>query len=140
MLDSTPNLTRRHALQMVVAIGCCGQSAHAASAQSVDQITDLSATAATNMFRFEPDLVRVAAGEEIAFLNSRGDHTVHSVPQFWPKELEPIKISYKREAVVHFLSDGFYGFRCRRHGQYGMVMLVVAGKGGALDAVPGQIE
>lgn len=92
------------------------------------------------MFHFEPDLVRLAAGDQIVFLNTRGDHTVHSVPQFSPSELEPIKISYKREASVSFPSDGVYVFRCRRHGQYGMVMPVVAGKGGDLDAVSEQIE
>lgn len=121
-------LTRRRALQTITAVCCCAGSAAAARPRAVDQITDSNATAATDMFRFEPNLLMVSPGEEVAFLNSRGEHTVHSVRQLWPSEMPPVAISNQREAKVTFQAEGFYGFRCRRHGQYGMVMLVVAGK------------
>lgn len=123
-------LTRRRAIQTITAVCCCAGSAVAARPRAVDQITDAKATAATNMFRFEPNFLRVAVGEEVAFLNSRGEHTVHSVPQLWPGQMPPVAISNKMEARVAFAEEGFYGFRCRRHGQYGMVMLVVAGQPG----------
>lgn len=94
----------------------------------VDQITDPKATAASNMFRFEPDLVQLAPGDEVAFLNSRADHTVHSVPELWPEGMPEVRIGGKKRVEVRFEREGFYGFRCQRHGQYAMVMLVVAGK------------
>lgn len=134
-------LTRRRALQTITAVCCCSSAgASAAHAHAVDQITDANATAATNMFRFEPNLLLVSPGEEVAFLNSRGEHTVHSVPQLWPEGMRPVAISNQKEAVVRFQDEGFYGFRCRRHGQYGMVMLVVAGQGGDLAEARAQID
>lgn len=92
------------------------------------------------MFRFEPDFVRLSAGDELVFLNSRGEHTVHSVPELWPDGADPVGISNQDEAVVRFDQDGIYGFRCKRHGQYGMVMLVVVGNPGSLDDVRQTIE
>ena len=142
-------IDRRRALQIVVAAACCGTASQAASdtppVQSIDQITDASATAATNMFRFAPDLVVADPGAEVAFLNSRGEHTVHSVPQLWPDGVPEVGISNQREALVLLPKAGLYGFRCKRHGQYGMVMLVVAGDGGSynggdLNGVAAKIE
>ncbi len=134
-------LTRRRALQTITAVCCCScAGVSAARARAVDQITDANATAATNMFRFDPNILLVSPGEEVAFLNSRGEHTVHSVPQLWPKGMAPVAISNQKEALVTFREEGFYGFRCRRHGQYGMVMLVVAGQGGNPDDARGLIE
>ena len=69
----------------------------------------------------------VSPGDAVTFLNSQGDHTVHSVDDLWPEGVEPVGIAHAREAIVPFPEEGFYGFRCRRHGRYGMVMLVVAG-------------
>lgn len=134
------SLTRRRAIQTITAICCCASSAAVARPRAVDQITDAKATAATNMFRFEPNFLPVAVGEEVAFLNSRGEHTVHSVPQLWPAKKPPVAISNQPEARVIFEEEGFYGFRCRRHGQYGMVMLVVAGAPGASKNAVAAIE
>ncbi|MEM6972916.1 MAG: plastocyanin/azurin family copper-binding protein [Pseudomonadota bacterium] len=136
MVTTTPReLTRRSAMVTIAAACCCstGAGASAPRGQSIDQITDLSSTAAGDMFRFEPELVRAEPGTLLEFLNSRGDHTVHSVPQLWPAGTEPVKISHKRRAEVAIDRPGLYGFRCQRHGKYGMVMLVVAGP--AADAV-----
>ncbi|WP_343561917.1 plastocyanin/azurin family copper-binding protein [Kiloniella sp. b19] len=93
----------------------------------VDQITDPSSSSARGMFRFAPDLLKVEIGETIAFMNSRGEHTVHSVKTLWPAGVPEVAISNAEEALVDFPKRGIYPFRCRRHGQYGMVMLVVAG-------------
>lgn len=131
--------TRRTALKIMVAACCCGATARASETARVDQITDLSATAATDMFRFDPDLVQMAVGDEIAFLNSRGEHTVHSVPALWPEGAEPVAISNKPEVNVTLAREGLYAFRCRRHGQYGMVLLVVAGAPGDLDVARAQV-
>lgn len=94
----------------------------------IDQITDSTARAASHMFRFEPDLVRLQPGETVTFLNSRGEHTVHSVGELWPAGVPSVSISNQPSVVVRFDVAGVYGFRCARHGRYGMVMLVVVGK------------
>ncbi len=141
MINFTPRtLTRRRAIQTITAVCCCSGSAAIARPRTVDQITDTNATAATDMFRFEPDILLVAPGEEVAFLNSRGEHTVHSVPQLWPDGMPAVGISNQNEARVTFQQEGFYGFRCRRHGQYGMVMLVVAGEAGDSEKAMAAID
>lgn len=101
----------------------------------VNQVTDPMATAATGMFRFDPPLIRLQPGDAVVFLNSRGQHTVHSVPQLWPEGLEVVSISNKRRVEVRFDVPGVYGLRCNRHGQYGMAMLVVVGDGGGVASL-----
>lgn len=127
MSASPKSPSRRHVLRTAVAVLCCPTLSTRAAPSQVDQITDLSATAATGMFRFEPDFVRLDVGAEIAFLNSRGDHTVHTIPELWPDGEDPVAIAHRKEAVVRFSQAGLYGFRGRRHGQYGMVMLAAIG-------------
>lgn len=101
----------------------------------VNQVTDPMATAATGMFRFDPPLIRLQPGEAVVFLNSRGQHTVHSVPQLWPEAMAAVSISNKRRVEVRFDEPGIYGLRCKRHGQYGMEMLVVVGDGGGVASI-----
>ncbi|MEM1079458.1 MAG: plastocyanin/azurin family copper-binding protein [Pseudomonadota bacterium] len=136
-----PPLTRRRVVQISMAACCCGGKTLGAPSPGprIDQITDPRATAATNMFRFAPDLVVTSPGTEITFLNSRGEHTVHSVPQLWPEGVDQVGIRAQKEAGVRLSAPGLYGFRCQRHGKYGMVMLVVAGEAPKLDDVAERI-
>lgn len=125
--------TRRQFVTTLVTVTCCGGLGSAVTAarssdQRVDQITDPTTTAAKDMFRFEPDLAFVEPGDTVTFLNSRGEHTVHSIKGMWPSQVETVSIAANPEVPVLFPQEGFYPFRCQRHGQYGMVMLVVAGK------------
>ncbi|MEL7347300.1 MAG: plastocyanin/azurin family copper-binding protein [Pseudomonadota bacterium] len=140
MHSHTQGPTRRQTIiTIAAACGCAGLPAEAMT-PTVDQITDLSSTAATDMFRFAPDLLRVEPGTALEFTNSRGDHTVHSVPQLWPEGVVPVKISHKPSALVTLPVDGLYGFRCRRHGKYGMVMLVIAGAGEDLSTIEARVN
>ncbi|MGH1413977.1 MAG: plastocyanin/azurin family copper-binding protein [Pelagimonas sp.] len=93
----------------------------------ITQITDPSATAATGMFRFDPAIVYLDPGDAVVFLNSRGEHTVHSAVPLWPEGKELVAISNQKRAEVRFDQAGVFGFRCKRHGQYGMAMLVIVG-------------
>ncbi|MGI9501962.1 MAG: hypothetical protein ACR2RE_02755 [Geminicoccaceae bacterium] len=61
------SITRYRTLEIAIAVGCCDYAAGASNTKSVDQITDLSATAATNIFRFEPNVVRLPPGDEMPF-------------------------------------------------------------------------
>lgn len=101
----------------------------------VNQITDPKATAATNMFRFDPPFIQLEPGDELVFLNSRGEHTVHSVPQLWPADKDPLAVSNQPRASVTFDQAGIYGLRCKRHGLYGMALLVRVGDGGSVTSI-----
>lgn len=106
----------------------------------VDQVTDPGATAATGMFRFDPSVLRLEPGDTMVILNSTGEHTVHSVPQLWPADRDPVKIANAPRVEVPFDTPGVYGFRCKRHGQYGMALLVVVGDGGGITDISAEID
>lgn len=113
---------------IAMALVCACSMAGAEEAEvRIDQITDVSATAATGMFRFVPDLVRIAPGDSVVFLNSRGEHTVHSIDGLWPDKDGKIAIHSQPEARITLQTPGLYALRCARHGRYGMVMMVVVG-------------
>lgn len=94
---------------------------------TVDQITDLSASGAAEMFRFSPEIVRLEQGGLIEFRNSVGGHTVHSIEELWPSEAQPVAISCRPHTVIQFSEPGVYGLTCKRHGLYGIIMLVIVG-------------
>lgn len=99
----------------------------------VDQITDLGAAGTSRMFRFVPNLIGLEIGEQLLIRNSTGGHTVHTIPEIWPSGAPFVKISHAKIAQISFKREGYYGFTCRRHGTYGMVMLVVVGRPGATN-------
>ena len=93
----------------------------------VDQVIDPTATDVLRIFRFRPPLVRIPAGRTVRFLNSRGQHTVISIRKMWPKGVPEVNLSNISAADVTFNKAGLYGFTCRVHGRYGMVMLIAVG-------------
>ena len=111
----------------VAASGALGFALAKQAVRTVDQITDFSASAASGMFRFAPDLVRIAPGETVTFLNSRGSHTVKTQRGLWPEGTPKVDIAGQLRAEVPFDQPGLYGVICGRHGKYGMVMLVAVG-------------
>ena len=90
----------------------------------VDQITDVMARSATEMFRFVPNLVCIDAGQSVRILNSRSQHTVHSVPELTPAGAQTVAIVGEDVRDVVFDVPGLHGLACARHGRYGMVMIV----------------
>ncbi len=108
----------------------------------IDQITDVSAGDVYKMFRFSPALVRVPVGKTLRFLNSRGQHTVVSIKKMWPDGVPKANLANIRAADIRFNRPGLYGFTCKVHGRYGMVMLVAVGdqwpnRDAAKKGVPG---
>lgn len=93
----------------------------------VDQVIDPTAGDVLRIFRFRPPLVRIPAGKTVRFLNSRGQHTVISIRKMWPKGVPEVNLSNISAADVTFNKAGLYGFTCRVHGRYGMVMLIAVG-------------
>ncbi|OXT02009.1 hypothetical protein B7H23_03500 [Notoacmeibacter marinus] len=127
-------------LAALVFLAAPGAQTAKADSISVDQITDLSAKGARTMFRFAPELVRIDAGGTIEIRNSVRGHTVHSIPELWPADAPPVAISYRPSAVVRFTESGLYGLTCKRHGVYGMVMLVLVGDAESPDDLNDRIE
>ncbi len=124
-------------LQLCVA---AGYAMAAAASHTVDQVTDFSVSSASGMFRFAPELVEIEPGETLTFLNSRGSHTVRSQVGFWPEDAPEVDISGQLKTDVTFDAPGLYGVTCRRHGKYGMVMLVAVGDVKAREADFERIE
>lgn len=120
----------RASLKPALALSMCAVAGYAMAAmadRTVDQITNFSVSSASGMFQFAPNLVRIEPGETLTFLNSRGAHTVKSQKGFWPEGAPEVDITGQLEADVVFEKAGIYGVTCRRHGKYGMVMVVAVG-------------
>jgi plastocyanin len=96
--------------------------------QSVNQISDPTAARVLDMFRFEPDLVRIPVGGRVTFNNSRGQHTVKSAKGMLPAGVEKISIANTSSETRTLEVPGLYILTCKVHGRYGMVMLIAVGK------------
>lgn len=98
------------------------------SGEAIDQISDPTATRVLDMFRFEPDLVKVPVGGRVTFNNSRGQHTVISAKGLIPEGVEKISIANTSSETRTLDVPGLYVLTCKVHGRYGMVMLIAVGE------------
>ena len=120
------------ALALPLCLAPAGPAAGEPAAQEapivVDQVTDPRAGDVFMMFRFKPALVRVPVGRKVRILNSRGQHTVVSIKKMWPAGVPVVNLSNLDAADLRFNRPGLYGFTCKVHGRYGMVMLLAVGE------------
>ena len=93
----------------------------------VDQVINVEATEAFEMFQFKPGLLRIPVGTRVRFLNMRGQHTVVSLRKMWPKDVPHVSLTNLASTVISFNKPGVYPFTCKVHGRYGMVMLIAVG-------------
>lgn len=93
----------------------------------VHQTTEVETDDVYHMFRFEPNILRVNAGEVVRFMGSTGEHTVTSVQGMLPEGAQKIEIHSSPKRDIRFDVEGVYGIKCRVHNRYGMVMLLVVG-------------
>lgn len=93
----------------------------------VDQVIDVRAASAFEMFQFKPGLLRVPVGKRIRFLNMRGQHTVVSLRKMWPKDVPRIHLDNMSDSIIRFNKPGVYPLTCKVHGRHGMVMLIAVG-------------
>ncbi|WP_158598521.1 plastocyanin/azurin family copper-binding protein [Notoacmeibacter ruber] len=141
MKPKTSRLPSAGIVLMALTLSCIlGIQSARAETFVVEQITDVKASGAQKMFRFAPELLRLEVGDEIEFRNSIRGHTVHTIPALWPENAPPIAISYKPNATVRFPEPGVYGFKCQRHGVYGMAMLVIVGDPKKIDDLGERID
>ena len=93
----------------------------------VEQIIDPGAGRPDALFRFEPELVRIAPGETVRFVGTRGKHSVTLHKSMRPDGAPIFEIENQDVADIRFDQPGVYGVYCRIHSRHGMVMLIAVG-------------
>ncbi|MBU2981237.1 pseudoazurin [Lentibacter algarum] len=76
---------------------------------------------------FEPQGLRVAAGDTVKFLASDKGHNAESIEDMMPEGAETFKGKINQEIEVTFTEPGFYGVKCKPHFAMGMVMVIAVG-------------
>lgn len=76
---------------------------------------------------FEPDFVRINAGDTIEFEPIDKGHNAETIKGMIPAGAEPFKSKINAEFSVTLTEDGVYGIRCTPHYGLGMVALIVVG-------------
>ena len=76
---------------------------------------------------FEPDFVKVNAGDTITFVPTDKGHNAETIKGMIPPGAELFKSKINAEFSVKLTDDGVYGIRCAPHYGLGMVALIVVG-------------
>ncbi|MFY0679612.1 MAG: pseudoazurin [Thalassovita sp.] len=76
---------------------------------------------------FEPDFLRVAAGDTVVFIPTDKGHNAETVKGMIPEGAEPFKGKMNKEVSVTLTQDGVYGIECKPHYAMGMVMTIAVG-------------
>jgi pseudoazurin len=82
---------------------------------------------------FEPDFVKVDAGDTITFMPTDKGHNAETIKGMIPSAAAPFKSKINAEFSVTLTEDGVYGIRCTPHYGVGMVALIVVGTPGNVD-------
>ncbi|WP_297581486.1 plastocyanin/azurin family copper-binding protein [Roseibium sp.] len=116
------------ALLAMLLIGGAALAQSEVSGEEIDQVSDPTAERVLDMFRFEPDFVRLPVGGRVTFNNSRGQHTVVSAKGLIPEGVDKISIANTASETRTMDVPGLYVLTCKVHGRYGMVMLIAVGE------------
>jgi pseudoazurin len=76
---------------------------------------------------FEPDFVKINAGDTIEFKPIDKGHDAETIKGMIPTGAEPFKSKINAEFSVTLTENGVYGIRCTPHFGVGMVALIVVG-------------
>jgi len=77
---------------------------------------------------FEPDFLKVEAGDTIKFVATDKGHNAESIKGMLPEGAKAFKGKINEEIVYTVEKEGVYGIKCTPHYAMGMIMLVVAGE------------
>jgi pseudoazurin len=78
-------------------------------------------------FVFEPELVRIKAGDIIDFIVVDKGHDVHSLSGMIPDGAQPFEGKTNQDMKITFRTPGVYVIACQLHTRMGMVGVVVVG-------------
>ena len=76
---------------------------------------------------YEPDHLRIAAGDTVRFVPSMSGHNAASVPGLLPPGAQAFKSKLNQPYEHTFSVPGMYGIQCIPHLAMGMVMVVQVG-------------
>src|SRR5262245_14337227 len=79
----------------------------------------------TQVMQFDPDFLKIAAGDTVTFTPEDAGHNVESISG--PEGSEPWAGSLDRELTVTFAVEGLYAYKCPPHLENGMVGLIQVG-------------
>ncbi len=92
-----------------------------------EHVVRLVTDGAEGRFRFEPQLVLAAVGDEVRFEPADRLHAVKSIGGMLPEGVAPWRGRMGEEVRLRVQAPGVYGVKCSAHYQIGMVALIVAG-------------
>ncbi|WAB99969.1 pseudoazurin [Pseudomonas putida] len=98
---------------------------HAALAE-VHEVKMLNRGAAGSMI-YEPDHLRIAAGDTVRFVPTQSGHNAASLPGLLPEGAMAFKSKLNQPFEQTFTVAGVYGIHCIPHLAMGMVMLIQVG-------------
>lgn len=76
---------------------------------------------------YEPEFVKVAAGDSVKFLATSSGHDAVSITGMSPASAMPFRGKTNQEITVTLTEPGLYGVKCQPHYAMGMVMLIQVG-------------
>ncbi|MEM7056988.1 MAG: plastocyanin/azurin family copper-binding protein [Pseudomonadota bacterium] len=76
---------------------------------------------------YAPDLLHVAVGDQVQFVNVSGHHNTESIEGMIPEGAKPWFSEIDETFKLTITHEGVYGYRCTPHYENGMVGLIVAG-------------
>lgn len=101
--------------------------AAAGPARSAEHVVRLVTEGPEGRFRFEPQLVFAAVGDEVRLLPASHLHGVKTIVGMLPAGVTPVRGKMGDEMRLRLEAPGVYGLKCTAHYQIGMVALIVAG-------------
>jgi pseudoazurin len=99
----------------------------AAVAQAAEYEVKTLNMSSHGMFQFEPQQLKIQAGDTVHFVAKDKGHNVESIEGMFPDGATPFKGALNQDLTVTFTKPGVYGFKCVPHYGMGMVGLIVVG-------------
>ncbi len=107
----------------------------AGAAQAAEHEVHMLNKGAKGTMVFEPDLVIAAPGDTIRFIPTDKTHNAETIKGMLPDGAKPFKSKVNEDFSVTVTEEGVYGVKCMPHYAMGMVMAIVVGEAGNLEAV-----
>jgi pseudoazurin len=100
----------------------------AGAGQAAEHVVRLVTDGPGGRFRFEPQLLFAAVGDEVRLVPASRLHSVKSIAGMLPAGVAPLRGRMGAEVLLRLEAPGVYGLKCAAHYQIGMVALIVAGE------------
>ncbi|WP_019042119.1 pseudoazurin [Comamonas testosteroni] len=109
----------------IAALLACSLSGHFATAETIE--IKMLNRGPHGAMAYEPEFVRIAAGDSVKFLATSSGHDAVSIAGMAPAGATPFRGKTNQEITVTMTEPGLYGVKCQPHYAMGMVMLIQVG-------------